>query len=53
MWWSHRVNTVPLIGLRAAERVGDNGPVTSPLVSCAEFAASSVGANPPVVLDVR
>jgi thiosulfate/3-mercaptopyruvate sulfurtransferase len=27
--------------------------VTSPLVSCAELAASSTGPNPPVVLDVR
>jgi thiosulfate/3-mercaptopyruvate sulfurtransferase len=33
--------------------VRKNGPVTSPLLSCAELAASSVGPNPPVVLDVR
>lgn len=54
LWWSQRVNTPHLIGLRDGERgVGKNGAVTSPLVSCAELAASSAGPNPPVVLDVR
>lgn len=51
--WSQRVNRGPRSACTAFQVVGDNGAVTSPLVSCSELVASSDGPNPPVVLDVR